>query len=126
MFEQTIAAVTGKSEIARIRVTSRSVFRNDLTPERALEPVCTTEGEVDIVTGVEPAMAERVKGSACAKLVADDAIRSFVGIFNRNAPDLPLGSIAARQALNHAIGRDAIVKEALYGYFGAAPLREQA
>ena len=37
------------------------VFRNDLSPEDALDLVCTREGEVDIVTEVPPAEAERVE-----------------------------------------------------------------
>ena len=32
----------------------RVVFRNDLSPAEALDLVCTTEGEVDVVTEVAP------------------------------------------------------------------------
>lgn len=91
------------------------VFRNDLPPERALELVCSTEGEVDIVTEVPPAEATWVEGSAHAKLVAIDAIRSIVGIIDREAEGLPLGDKRARLALNRAIDRKGLVEEAMFG-----------
>ncbi len=72
------------------------VFRNDLSPERALELVCTTEGEVDIMTEVSPADAERVERSEHAKLVATDAICAIAGVINRDADGLPLGDLRAR------------------------------
>ena len=39
---------------------SQVVFRNDLSPGSALDLVCDQEGEVDIVTEVSPADADRV------------------------------------------------------------------
>lgn len=91
------------------------VFRNDLSPEQALELVCTTEGEVDIVTEVAPADAERVERSEHATLVAIDAIRSVVGIIDRDADGLPLADKRARQALNLAVDRDALIQQAMCG-----------
>ncbi len=91
------------------------VFRNDLSPAEALERCLTTEGEVDIVTEVAPADAARVAVSAHAKLVAIDAIRSVAGIIARDADDLPLGDRRARQALNLAVDRRRLVREALFG-----------
>lgn len=96
------------------------VFRNDVSPERALDLVCDTEGEVDIVTEVRPADVARVEKSAHAKLVHVDAMRIIVGVFNRDAPDLPLGDVRARQALNHCIDRDALVEKEFFGH--AEPL----
>ena len=66
------------------------VFRNDIDPQRALELVCTTEGEVDIVTDVAPSDAQRVEDSEHAKLITIDAMRVVVGIVNRRADDVPL------------------------------------
>ena len=96
------------------------VFRNDVSPERALELVCTTEGEVDILTEVSPADAGRVERSARMP----GSSRS-----TRCAP-LPGSSTAtrkgcrlvtsARQALNLAVDRDRLVREAMFGW--AAPL----
>ncbi len=90
------------------------VFRNDLSPEEALELVCTTEGEVDIVTEVSPADADRVENSEHAKLVSTDAIRIIVGVINRDTDGFPLGDKRARLALNLAIDRDTLVREALF------------
>lgn len=91
------------------------IFRNDLTPARALELVCTTEGEVDLVTDVDPAAADRVESSPHAKLVTIDAMRAVVGVINRDARGLPLGDQRARLALNLAVDRKRIVREGMYG-----------
>jgi len=91
------------------------VFRNDLSPEQALELVCTTEGEVDIVTEVPPADAARVEASEHARLVTIDAVRTVVGVVNRDADGLPLHDRRARQALNLAVDRNRLVREALFG-----------
>ena len=96
------------------------VFRNDLSPTEALERVCTTEGEVDIVTEVSPADAARVESSEHARLVAVDAVRAVAGVINRDAEGLPLADRRARQALNLAVDRDRLVREAMHGH--ATPL----
>ncbi len=91
------------------------LLRNDLSPEEALELVCTTEGEVDVVTEVSPADAERVENSEHARLVSIDAVRAVAGVINRDAEGLPLGDRYARQALNLAVDRDRLVREATFG-----------
>ena len=91
------------------------IFRNDVSPAQALEWVCTTDGEVDILTEVAPADAGRVEASEHARLVAIDAIRTVVGVVNRHAEGLPFADTRARQALNLAVDRDAVVREALFG-----------
>jgi peptide/nickel transport system substrate-binding protein len=91
------------------------IFRNDVSPAQALEWVCTTDGEVDILTEVAPAAAARVETSEYARLVAIDAIRTVVGVINRHAEGLPFADTRARQALNLAVDRDALVREALFG-----------
>ena len=58
----------------------RAIFRNDLTPAQALDLCISTEGEMDIVTEVSPADADRVIASEYAKLVVCDANRVLVGI----------------------------------------------
>ena len=55
----------------------RVIFRNDLSQDRAIEFVCTTEGDVDIVTEVDPSDAQRVIDSEYARLEAVDAMRSL-------------------------------------------------
>jgi len=98
----------------------RAVFRNDLTPDEALRLVCDTEGEVDIVTEVSPADAQRVLDSAHARLVVSDANRVLVGILNRGS-DAPLHDVAVRRALNMAIDRPAVVDQGLNGYASVIP-----
>ena len=92
----------------------RVVFRNDISPEEALNLVCDTEGEVDLVTEVSPADADRVKHSKHARLVTTDAMRLLVGIINRDAE--PFDDVRARKALNMAVDRDKLIREAFKGY----------
>ena len=95
-------------------------FRNDVSPERALQLVCNTEGEVDILTEVSPADVGRVERSEHARLISIDPVRAVAGVINRDAEGVPLGNKRARQALNLAIDRDRLVREAMFGR--AAPL----
>ena len=90
------------------------VFRNDLTPQEALRLVCDTEGEVDILTEVSPADADRVKDSPHARLVTTDAMRVLVGIINRDAA--PFGDVRSRKALNLAVDRERLIRDGLKGY----------
>lgn len=96
------------------------VFRNDLSAQRALDLVCDGEGEVDLVTEVDPGDAERVERSEHAELVSVDAMRALVGIIDRDSERLPLADRRARQALNLAVDRTALVREAMFGH--ARPL----
>jgi peptide/nickel transport system substrate-binding protein len=93
----------------------RVVFRNDLSPTEALDLVCTTEGEVDVVTEVAPAAARRVSDSEHAKLVRVDAMRVLVGVINRDAEGAPLHDLRVRRALNLAVDRDRLIQEAFAG-----------
>lgn len=96
----------------------RVVFRNDVDPGEALDLVCDTAGAVDIVTEVPPGEARRVLESEHAHLVTVDAMRVLVGVINRDAP--PFDDARVRRALNHAIDRDELIREAFHGY--ATPL----
>ncbi len=98
----------------------RVVFRNDLSPTEALDRCNSGDGEVDIVTEVSPADADRVKVSKYANLVAFDANRVLVGIINRYPSDVPLGDKRMRQALNLAVDRQKVIRQGLGGY--AKPL----
>jgi ABC-type transport system substrate-binding protein len=93
------------------------IFINDLTPEQALEAVCDREGEVDILTEVSPADAQRVEDSEHAKLVTIEANRVLVGIFN-TWPDVgaPFADRRVREAFNWAVDRDKLVSEGLGGW----------
>jgi len=92
------------------------VFHNDILPAEALALVCDTEGEVDIVTEISPADAERVGSSEHAQLYAIDAMRVILGIVNRGVEDAPLGDARTRRALNIAVDRDRLVREGFGGY----------
>jgi peptide/nickel transport system substrate-binding protein len=94
----------------------RVVFRNDISPAEALDLVCDTEGEVDIVTEVSPADARRVEGSEHARLASVDAMRLVCGVINRGAEDVPLGDVRVRKALNLAVDREKLIEEAYAGY----------
>ncbi len=92
------------------------VFRNDLSLEKALELVCETEGEVDLVTEVPPEQAARVEKSKFAKLIAKDAVRILAGVINRYSERFPFTDKRARQAINLALDRKEIVAQALHGF----------
>ena len=93
----------------------RVVFHNDIPPAEALNLVCDTEGEVDIVTEISPADAERVENSEHARLYAIDAMRVILGIINRGAEDA-LDDARTRRALNMAMNRERMVGEGFNGY----------
>lgn len=94
----------------------RVVFRNDLSPTEALDLLCSTEGEVDLVTEVSPADAQRVLDSEHAQLATVNAMRVLVGIINRGADDVPLEDVRARQALNLGIDRARLIRDGFGGY----------
>ena len=93
----------------------RVVFRNDLPPADALELICGGEGEVDIVTEVSPADAQRVIASEHAKLVRVDAMRVLAGIVNWGAEGAPLRRAGAA-GLNLAVDRGRLIREVFGGY----------
>ena len=92
----------------------RVVFRNDIEHADALDLVCDSEGEIDIVTEVSPSDAQRVEGSEHASLVTIDAMRVVSGLVNRNAT--PLDDVRVRKALNLAVDRDRLIREVFFGY----------
>ena len=99
----------------------RAVFRNNLSPSQALDLCLAGDGEVDIVTEVSPADAERIMASQYARLVTADANRVLTCIINRGRADVPLGSVDVRKALNMAVDRDRIMADGLLGYANPMP-----
>ena len=92
------------------------VYRNDISPADALDLVCNSEGEIDLVSEVSPADAEKVKNSEFARLEAIDSMRVLLGLINRGAEDAPLADVRVRRALNMAVDRARIVQEGFGGY----------
>ena len=90
------------------------IFRNDISPAEALDLICNTEGEMDIVTEVAPADVEKVEDSEYARLVTTDAMRILAGVINRDAE--PFGDARARKALNLAVDREKLIREGFKGY----------
>ena len=99
----------------------RAVFRNNLSPSRALELCISGDGEVDIVTEVSPADAARVEASRFARLITSDANRVLTCIINRGRDDVPLDSVDVRKALNLGVNRQRIIADGLAGYANEMP-----
>ena len=92
------------------------VYRNDISPADALDLVCNSEGEIDLVSEVSPADADKVKNSEFARLEAIDSMRVLLGLINRGAEDAPLADVRVRKALNMAVDRARLVQEGFGGY----------
>lgn len=99
----------------------RAVFRNSLSPGHALDLCLSGDGEVDIVTEVDPSDAERVQASEYARLVVADANRVLCCVVNRARTDVPLDSVDVRTAFNLAVDRDRIIAQGLHGYANPVP-----
>ncbi len=92
------------------------VFRNDLTPKEALHLCITTEGQVDIVTQVEPKDARKVTMSRYAKLVTEKGNQVLAGVFNRFKQDVDFHNRNLRLAFNLAVDREELIQSGFYGY----------
>ena len=90
------------------------VYVNDIHPAEALEKVCNTEGEIDVVSEVSPGDARKVQDSEHANLVTIDALRVVSGLINRNAEFMD--DVRVRKALNLAVDRDRLIYEVFHGY----------
>jgi len=100
---------------------ARIVFDNIISRAEALELVSDSIGKIDIVTELTPAEAERVANSKNARVVRSDAKTVLVGVFNQTGPKSRWTDMRLRKALNQAIDRDAIVREAALGYGTVIP-----
>jgi peptide/nickel transport system substrate-binding protein len=90
------------------------VYRNDIDHTEALEKVCNTEGEIDVVSEVSPGDARKVVDSEHANLVTIDALRVVSGLINRNVS--LMDDVRVRKALNLAVDRDRMINEVFHGY----------
>jgi len=95
----------------------RSVFfRNDLSSKEALHLCTTTEGQVDIVTQVDPKDARKVIASKFAKLVSEKGNQVLAGVFNRFRQDVDFNNRNLRLAINLAVNREELIQRGFYGY----------
>lgn len=90
------------------------IYLNDIPQAEALDKVCNTEGEIDIVSEVTWDQAEQVIDSEHANLVTIDAMRIVSGLINRDREFMD--DMNVRKALNHAINKDDLVNNILKGY----------
>ncbi|MGH3089985.1 MAG: ABC transporter substrate-binding protein, partial [Rubrobacteraceae bacterium] len=90
------------------------IYVNDMDPAEALDKVCDTEGEVDIVSEVSPADAQKVIDSEHAHLAAIDAMRIVSGLINRDREYM--SDVRVRKALNLAVDKERLISEGFGGY----------
>jgi peptide/nickel transport system substrate-binding protein len=102
-----------RTRLPRLR---RMVFDNTLTQREAVELVKTSEGRVDLVTGLSPLETLRVAQSPFAKVVKNRGIRmSLFGQFNMRKTASPWHEVRLRQAANLAINREDLIRYAAKG-----------
>jgi peptide/nickel transport system substrate-binding protein len=83
-------------------------------PEPAARVQALQSGQVDLVTGVSPDLVGLLDGSsASADIVTAAQVMSIA--FNTSIEGTPIADAAVRQALNHAVDRQAIVDHLLLG-----------
>lgn len=97
------------------------VFRNDLSPQKALDLCINTEGQVDLVTNVSSSDAPKVTNSAFAKLVVTKGNSIVIGQFNRFQRDINFDNISLRLAINFAVKREDIINQVYHGYADLIP-----
>jgi glutathione transport system substrate-binding protein len=91
----------------------RIVFDNTLSQHEAVELVKTTEGRVDLVTGLSPLETLRVAQSPFATVVKKrGSLTTVFGQFNLRKRQSPWHDIRLRQAVNVAINREALIRYA--------------
>jgi peptide/nickel transport system substrate-binding protein len=91
------------SRLPRLR---RVVFDNTIGPKEAVELVKTSEGQVDLVTGLSPLETLRVAQSPFAMVVKNrGGLGTVFGRFNMRKPGSPWQDIRVRQAANLSMHR---------------------
>lgn len=92
-----------------------------MSPHEALHLCMTTEGDVDIVSLVPHNKADEVIQSDFAKLIKVNAQRVFTGVFNRYRDDSLFNDKRVRLAMNLAIDRNKLIRQAFHGYAHHVP-----
>ena len=96
------------------------VFDNVISKAEALEEVAKG-GKVDIVTELSPTEAVALKKSTKAHLVESKSKTLLAGVLNRNVANSKWNDLKLRQALNMAVDKAAVVKDAAKGYGSVIP-----
>src|SRR5215510_3340966 len=100
----------------RLPRVKRIVFDNTLSQQEAIELVKTTEGRVDLVSGLRPLDTLRVAESPWAKVVKNRrSLVSVYGQFNMRKAGSPWQDVRLRQAANVAIHREDLIRYATRG-----------
>ncbi len=94
----------------------RIVFDHTLDQQAAIDLVKTSEGRVDLVTGLSPLETLRVAQSPFAKVVKSrGTLMSVFGLFNMRKTRSPWREVRLRQAVNVAINRADFIRYATKG-----------
>jgi ABC-type transport system substrate-binding protein len=94
----------------------RIIFDHTLEQKDAVELVKTSEGRVDLVTGLSPLETLRVAQSPFAKVVkARGSLGTVLGFFNMRKTGSPWQDVRLRQAANYAINREDLIRYAAKG-----------
>jgi len=94
----------------------RIIFDNTLAQQEAVELVKTSEGRVDLVTGLSPLETLRVAQSPFAKVVKTrGSLGTVFGLFNMRKTGSPWQDVRLRQAANLAINREDLIRYAAKG-----------
>jgi peptide/nickel transport system substrate-binding protein len=94
----------------------RLVFDNIMSKADALKAVAAGDKKLDIVTQLTPADAKAFDGHGNAHIQTKDAKTVLAAVFNQTAADSPWKNIKVRQAMNMAVDRAALLKDAGGGY----------
>ena len=94
----------------------RLVFDNIVSKADALKSVAMGDKKMDIVTMLTPAEAKSFDGHGNAHIQTRNAKTVLAAVFNQTAADSPWKNIKLRQAMNMAVDRAALLKDAGGGY----------
>jgi peptide/nickel transport system substrate-binding protein len=102
-----------KTRLPRLQ---RIIFDNTLEQKEAVELVKSSEGRVDLVSGLSPLETLRAAQSPFAKVVkARGSLGTVLGFFNMRKRGSPWQDVRLRQAVNYAINREDLMRYAAKG-----------